>query len=151
MTIFIYGLTDPRNDVVRYVGQTVNVISRLRLHARANNAVACWLAELAALGMKPKIKILARTDSANEAWSLENEHIDFYRAESGALFLNRAWVKGGGDVSESRPGRPKSSVLVRVNFALHPDDLAAIERIQRREKTSMVGALRHALTKDAGK
>jgi len=60
-TGFIYALFDPRDDEVRYVGQTIYKLQkRLIEHYSAPRTalLRAWVQELAALGLKPGIKLL---------------------------------------------------------------------------------------------
>ncbi len=58
---YVYALVDPRDDVTRYVGITVDPPTRLRDHiggVSANDAKDRWVAELKRLGLKPVMRIL---------------------------------------------------------------------------------------------
>ena len=57
----IYALFDPREpERIRYVGRTCNASKRLRDHCRVsiNQAKVEWIAELAAAGVRPGMKVL---------------------------------------------------------------------------------------------
>ncbi len=66
----IYSLSDPRDGVVRYVGQTrAPLWSRLSDHIQAakrgrpkHSPKAAWILDLRALGMKPSISLLEECD-----------------------------------------------------------------------------------------
>lgn len=65
-TVYIYGLFDPRDNQLRYVGKTINLENRLRDHISwAIQDDPCpksdWIKELLALGLEPKIDILEKT------------------------------------------------------------------------------------------
>lgn len=54
-------------------------------------------------------------------------------------------------MKKRKPGRPRSSVLVQVKFALHPDYLDKIAQIKRRKKLdSNAAAVRHAIDRAVG-
>lgn len=66
MTGCVYGLVDPRSNVVRYVGRTQNKAKK-RYHqhvADARNATGelsrkqCWIRILFSMGLKPRLVIL---------------------------------------------------------------------------------------------
>lgn len=152
MKIFVYALCDPEGGEVRYVGQSINLTNRLHTHFNGKGCIAVrdWLRSLRVKGQRPTIKLLAETEHASEAWTLETAWIEHYKPTGLLLNVSRGRLKVPTHCN-SRPGRPKSSVLVRVNFALHPDDLKQLEKIKRRERIeSDVGALRYALAKAAG-
>jgi len=58
MTVYIYGLTDPRTKEVRYVGKTVDVVKRVKGHIslaqrtkRDPNSMVRWLREVEVPGV----------------------------------------------------------------------------------------------------
>ncbi len=59
----IYGLKDPRDGRIRYIGRTTQPRKRFTSHlrdrsTRTNQAKVLWIAELEALGLKPIMEIL---------------------------------------------------------------------------------------------
>jgi len=60
-TVYIYALIDPRDERVRYVGQTVNPARRFRSHL-ADKSVSTpkrdWLDELLLLGLMPIMEVV---------------------------------------------------------------------------------------------
>ena len=79
----IYVLIDPRDEEIRYVGQTNRELNdRLRGHVRCagtNNHREIWIAKLRRLGFKPRIELVQEVPSllADEA---ERYWIQYYRA-----------------------------------------------------------------------
>jgi len=68
MSIYIYGLVDPRDNRVRYVGKAIEPSKRLLAHLSldGNNTFKDdWLRELIDAGLKPTIKILDRCEDFN--------------------------------------------------------------------------------------
>lgn len=57
----IYGLVDPRNDVVRYVGRSVNPVARFQSHVSraSSHALFEWLSELEELGTRPRLLVIS--------------------------------------------------------------------------------------------
>lgn len=66
---YVYGLVDPRTELVRYVGCTFWPTQRLSSHVRAGKRtlatggdspvrVNVWLAELLAAGLRPRLTVL---------------------------------------------------------------------------------------------
>jgi hypothetical protein len=91
----IYGLCDPRDGTLRYVGKTTQSIAdRVRGHLREKRACKRygWLCKLSKLGMRPSAILLERvpTSDANAA---ESFWIAAFRA-TGAVLLN---MTDGGD------------------------------------------------------
>jgi hypothetical protein len=75
MEIFIYGLTDPRNGQIRYIGKTVNVKKRLWFHIYGSRNFledshkSRWIRQLLAVGLSPGIVVLTTTEKEN--WEQE--------------------------------------------------------------------------------
>ena len=59
-TTWIYGLVDPRTQIIRYVGKSNNPVARLKAHLK--DCQKCrrvnWLKSLARLGLYPEMIIL---------------------------------------------------------------------------------------------
>ncbi len=81
MTNIIYGLFDPRNQELRYVGHTIqNLAARLKGHIndKENNYKISWIKSLKKLGLKPEISILEFTNEQN--WKEDEQwHIQYWR------------------------------------------------------------------------
>ena len=54
---YIYGLIDPRNKQLRYVGKANNLKKRLskHVHDKSINHKTCWIKSLSALNLRPEI------------------------------------------------------------------------------------------------
>lgn len=68
--VYIYGLKDPRDQTIRYVGKSVKPKQRFNAHLKdemTNVEKAKWIGELRRLGLKPKMVILEIADEGN--WS----------------------------------------------------------------------------------
>jgi hypothetical protein len=80
---YIYGLIDPRNDEIRYIGKTINPKSRLIGHINESKDVKVvnyrvkWLRKLTKLGLRPEIVFL-KTCPSNEYEKYETEYIKLY-------------------------------------------------------------------------
>lgn len=78
--IFIYGLVDPRTDIIRYIGWTINPKRRLRDHLssynlKKNTHKNSWIKQLLCENLRPNIIILE-----------ENVYTNFSERE-------RYWIK----------------------------------------------------------
>jgi hypothetical protein len=62
VTGFIYGLVDPRDGTIRYVGKGYDPKARTKQHLKAshNPRVNKWVSELREIGLRPKLKILVK-------------------------------------------------------------------------------------------
>ena len=94
----IYGLYDPRDGELRYVGMSVQPEIRFNQHlndGRGSTHKLRWLAKLARLGLKPEIKVLDIVD-VDEAPTREIEIIALMRDRG--VRLTNATVGGEGVV-----------------------------------------------------
>jgi len=64
MIVYIYGLVDPRDKRVRYVGKSLSPTKRLEVHLKdkCNLGKALWIEELQKHKLKPEIIILDKGD-----------------------------------------------------------------------------------------
>lgn len=80
---YIYALCDPRDDRVRYIGKTDNPDRRYKAHLieKSRTYRTNWIKSLAALGLKPKLKIIeiVSFQSTTEWEARERYWIAYYR------------------------------------------------------------------------
>lgn len=59
---YLYGLTDPRNSKIRYIGITKHPLTRFseHLHTKTNYKKDGWINDLKRVGLRPGIVILDR-------------------------------------------------------------------------------------------
>lgn len=87
--VYIYGLVDPRDHLVRYIGQTADVLKRMNGHSKKPlPQMQTWFDELHGLGLTP-YAILSVPVSPKDADLAEQEWIMFY-LNQGALLYNNA-------------------------------------------------------------
>jgi hypothetical protein len=86
--VHIYGLLDPRDQQLRYVGKTLHPSRRLREHLRQldDTPRGAWLLELTTSGFKPKLIVFSEVSKA-DASEEEKETIRRY-ALLGCPLLN---------------------------------------------------------------
>jgi hypothetical protein len=106
--VYIYGLKDPRDQTIRYVGKSIRPKQRFKAHLkddRTNAEKAKWIAELRQLGLKPKLTILEVADEENwstvecewiakgrkDGWPLTNAELGSSQPETYEFF--RPYVK----------------------------------------------------------
>lgn len=114
----IYLLIDPRNNHVRYVGQTDDIKQRLLCHRnQKRKPVGKWIAELESMGLSPEVRVVATIVEPLESntwngdiyrciYAAEKSLIAFYHLHGAADLLNVA----------DKPKRPKdrrASVVAR--------------------------------------
>lgn len=80
---YIYGLVDPRNNLVKYIGKTNYLSIRYKSHLKEINCDKItkkrnWLIKLNKLGLKPKLRILFKCSKKN--WQIfEKHYIKLYK------------------------------------------------------------------------
>lgn len=90
----IYGLYDPRDGALRYIGKANNSAKRLAAHKRdakrRDTPVYHWFRKLAASDMAPTVAVLCETDD----WKAAERRLIAEHRAAGARLLN---VADGGD------------------------------------------------------
>jgi hypothetical protein len=107
--VYIYGLADPRDHVIRYVGKTCGGLGhRLDWHIRepTNRGMAEWLGGLWLCGVRPEIAVLevchcAKWEASERSW--------IARLRKVSSLLN---VEDGGD--SRKDGKISLAKLVRT-------------------------------------
>jgi hypothetical protein len=81
-TVYVYGLKDPRDNLIRYVGQTVSMTARMSGHTTAETRTrkGRWLRELDGLGM-PAEPVILQTCAEEESREVEEKWIEIYRPQ----------------------------------------------------------------------
>lgn len=95
---YVYALCDPRDDSVRYVGQTVDHDRRYAEHVsgqlphyggpKQDHPVRKWIRSLQAIDENPRMRILAVVSSQKDAYLKESE---FRRQHKRTAINGRAW------------------------------------------------------------
>ncbi len=129
--VYIYGLKDPRTDLVHYVGRTVMPSIRLKAHLRSAHSrrLREWCADLAALGIEPEIAIFDQTDIVG-AIDCEGKWIAHHLRLNPAL-LN-ATSSGAGRAGSEFDGEWQM-LLVRFR----PDEYECLREEAHRTRTPM--------------
>lgn len=72
MKTYIYTLSDPETNTIRYVGKTVNIKGRLKQHIRESvigkNHKAYWIKSLTRNNITPILEIIDETDDTEWEW-----------------------------------------------------------------------------------
>jgi hypothetical protein len=127
--IIIYGLIDPRDGTLCYIGQTVNIRSRyanFSLTMASNPAVAQWFEGLQQEGLIPEIQVLEKV-SFDIAGERETQWIR-QAIEGGAPLLNSALT------GTKRRSPPRETHRRSINLPRWVSD--AIDRVAAREGRS---------------
>ncbi len=94
--ITIYGLYDPRNGELKYIGQTTSAAVRKQQHLKniyqGNLQLYRWKYELEKLDLCPLFKVIGEYSNFSEADDAEKQAIDTARGQ-GLQILN---IAGGG-------------------------------------------------------
>lgn len=131
---FIYGLVDPRDGRIRYVGKTRNLQGRIRKHLRGietGKARSCWIEELRILGMKPSVTVLQKT--SKDGWKeAERFQIAFFRSR-GLADLNATRGGDGVDVLVHTEGAKQK---MSCSHKEHWQDPDYAERVRESHRTA---------------
>lgn len=95
----VYGLIDPRSDLIHYVGRTKNLFSRLLGHAMNRSevpATADWIANLDVEGLLPIVRIFGNVCGLYECGEVERHLIRKFYIEGHPL-TNRQGLYGSRD------------------------------------------------------
>ena len=68
MTAYIYCLTDPITNQIRYVGKTVNLRTRYAMHLleKTNTRKNAWLKSLAKIEARPLMEVLEVFENSDD-------------------------------------------------------------------------------------
>lgn len=97
--VYIYALTDPRNDEVRYVGKSIDPERRYISHLfdkETNAGKVAWIERLESRGLKPGMKILEEADESN--WSERESWWIKHGLDEGWKLLNISMGGEGGSI-----------------------------------------------------
>lgn len=100
--VYIYALVDPTTDEIRYVGKSIRPKERLQNHCAEKSRTwrTNWIRSLAALGQRPRIRILEILDRDDDWQKAEREWIANLR-NHGARLTN--CTSGGDGVPDLPP------------------------------------------------
>jgi NUMOD3 motif-containing protein len=112
--VFVYGLIDPRNDALRYIGKSSGGLARPRSHAcpsqlTENTHKAHWVRSVVRDGSRPKIIILMEVADVTRLSQVEQFFIARFRA-LGCPLTNAT------DGGEGAPGH-KASLAAREKMS----------------------------------
>lgn len=122
-TLYIYGLHDPRDGALRYVGKATNPTQRLRRHlARSRRGErthkAAWLRSLLALGLEPTVGIVEKT--TERKWQeRERFWISHFKA-AGAQLTNSTDGGEGGATMKGKKFTAEHRKALSEAFKGHP-------------------------------
>ncbi len=78
---YIYALSDPRTDIIKYIGQSQNIKKRFREHRKHKHSSVYknWVSVLRKEGVKIKIEVIDSVPT--EEWAFWEQHyISLYRS-----------------------------------------------------------------------
>jgi hypothetical protein len=112
--VFIYGLIDPRTDLIRYVGFAVDMKDRLKSHMRDCKSIRThktnWLNQLLKLRLKPIVFILDKVPY--DDWSLCESAWIVYGLEQGWPLTNMT-LGGEGTLGRNHTEEARSKMRGR--------------------------------------
>lgn len=156
MTYFVYGLYEPSNGELRYIGKTTDPASRLASHLspQATKSMRVWVRSLGE--NRPVLRVLSEYTNEAEALIAEHEQIRKYR-KSGARLLNslkfgtpsperRRHFNGfGSRVAQLRRSLGMSGLELERISGICPMTLSKIEKEERGVRADTAVLLARAL------
>jgi hypothetical protein len=148
----IYGLVDPRNQELRYVGKTIQPLeNRLRLHigdARKikRRHVCSWIKQLMANGLEPEI---FEIDRAGDDWSEREQFWIAYFRYIGSRLTNQTV---GGEGVPGRAVSPETRIKMQGRTQTVEARLKISEAVKRQhadpeKKAKLIKGIRNAFTR----
>lgn len=115
----IYGLLDPRDGTLRYIGKSSSGMSRPRDHARPSRVrverthKANWVRSLLAIGLCPQIVVIEEHPTSDDLGEAEQFYIAYFKTLGCRLTNATEGGEGAPGVQVSDSTRAKQSVARR--------------------------------------
>lgn len=149
MNVYIYALSDPRTNMVRYVGKTVDPVARLYGHIlarRSNTHKTAWIGQMKRDGVKPKMDILEVIENSNDQdWQkAEDFWINYLRMIGSDLTNLMSGGMGGRRANEE--SKRKASEGMKAYYVAHPEARVAraLESANRKHDPETIEKMRRA-------
>lgn len=150
-TVYIYGLTDPRNNQLRYVGYTDNLKRRLNKHLNDKEVThkTCWIKSMRADGVLPDVFVIEET-SKQECQATERFWIAYFRYVGCDLTNSNDGGNGGLNPSPETREKQRLSHLGKTPSPATRAKVAAKSqgRVLSKRTTSAKGATPMIMGKD---
>lgn len=100
--VFIYTISDPNTNLVRYVGKTKDPVARFRKHlTEKNKTLKCqWIKHILKIGAKPTFSII--DECANHEWEQKEKMYILLFKSVGANLTNQMPGGEGGATMKGR-------------------------------------------------
>lgn len=115
----IYGLVDPRDGAVRYIGKSTSGLERPRSHSEPNRLRSDpnlhkvrWLQQVIAAGLKPEVRVLEEMTPGDL-----DDGERFWIAQGRGLGWPLTNLTAGGDGTAGIPTSPRQRAAVRKVWA----------------------------------
>ena len=136
---WVYGLRDPRDGLVWYVGRSARPRARLSGHTSSrygNSARARWIRGLLLAGLRPELVLLETCSTEEQAFEAEAMHIEKARTTNPRLTNSERAGTAGPVCRESSDATP---IFVHLGAELR-DALDARAEAERRTVRAVVEA-----------
>jgi hypothetical protein len=123
----VYGLIDPRNGQLRYVGKTTQLSRRMHYHASkarggVRRHVYDWLRSLSRAGCRPEVQVLESCGAETDLDEAECHHIAYFKM-LGCDLTNL--TSGGEGVRANEAVRQKLALAARNQWLRMGDKMRA--------------------------
>lgn len=134
--VFIYGLYDPRNGELRYIGKAKCLKTRLFGHMttpslKQNHHRAHWLRQLDTLGLRPEIKVIEET--AERKWQERERHWINHFRNLGANLTNTTEGGEGGATCRGKKWTEERRAHMSAKLKGHPVSKETRAKIRARQ------------------
>lgn len=136
----VYALTDPRNNEVRYIGQTLYGHTRPYRHWRtklwlnSEKKVSVWCRELLALGLEPIVVILEEVKGEDSKKTRER----FWVSQFDSLLNMTRGGLGIAGLDKDAEDKRRKAISKTAKGKSHPHRVAAVMRSDKRRKVICV-------------
>ena len=139
-TSYIYCLKDPNTLAIRYIGQTLNIKSRLSLHIHGSKTQSKkeWIESLKIENKKPIIEVMEQCD---QSISTDRERHHISRAMQENIILLNHNSPGGGNRNSSNNKRKN------ISYTLDEKNIEDLAKAATKLKVSASWLLNDILSK----
>lgn len=151
--VYIYTLTDPRDNLIKYIGKTLNPITRKSQHKNSRTKTKCgtWIQSLRKLELQPIFEILDETDSEN--WILMEKYwisqmkswgFPIKNMTSGGESIDpemSSRIHKGKILSEEVKGKISKTLMGKKHSEEHKSNISKNTKIALRDRNLKIGRI----------
>ena len=140
--VYIYGLKDPRDSKIKYIGKTVDIDRRIKehnqIHRNKKSKKNSWITHLIRNGMQPIMEVLEECEESR--WIEREKYWIRYYKELGFDLKNMTL---GGESNDgyvfTQEDRLKQSESQKLRHKITPFSMETREKLSKKAKQSLNG------------